>query len=359
MASVTFHDVAFRRGEVDVLTGIDLAIDDGEIVVVVGPSGSGKSTILRLIAGLEAPTSGVVVVGDQPTGTRTTPGVAMVAEQPGLYEHLDVGGNLSFPLLIRGDARDEAQTAARTQADELQIRSLVDRTPGKLSAGQRDLVATGRALIRPEIEVLLLDELLARADLHLRVRVRDIIRDLHLRRGPTVVLATNDPAEAMALADRVAVLSDGALRQFDPPMTVYHDPVSLDVADIISSYPINRLKGVLRSGDPGWVIIGENRLLLPRRLGDEHDGKPLVVGIRPEDLSLTDSATGPSLEGRAVSEAVLGRKTEIHFELEPPDGDGHVAVVAGNPEIPGVIRLAVARLLLFTPDGARWHPANP
>ncbi|MPZ53240.1 MAG: ATP-binding cassette domain-containing protein [Acidimicrobiia bacterium] len=349
------HDIS--PGDSEVLHGIDLVIDDGEIVVVVGPSGSGKSTLLRLIAGLETPTAGVVEVGGRPTGSGVTPGVSMVAEEPGLYHHLNVEGNLSFPLLVRGDTRDEAHTAAQIQANELNIGSIVDENPTRLSEGHRGLVATGRALIRPEVEVLILDELLAHADIALRERVRQTIRDLHQRRGPTVILASNDPTEALALADRVIVLAEGKVQQFDPPMTVYRDPDTLTAADLISEYPINRFRGVIRSGDPARVVAGDTRIHLPRRLGDEYDGTQVWVGVRPEDLTPSGHGVDSGVKADVMRKTFVGSQTEILFTVRGQPFE-YVALVSDEVPATGTVGFTVTKPLLFTDDGRRFRPES-
>lgn len=237
MASVTLRSVrvvlADRRGDrsTEALAGIDLEVDDGELLAVVGTSGSGKTTLLRVIAGLDPVASGAVLmdgrdVTDDDPGSRD---VAMVFQFPHLLPHRNVGRNVAFPLEVRRQTVDEIRARVGAEARALHIEALLERSPDELAAGEAQLVQIARALVRVP-RVLLLDEPLARLDAHVRERMRRELRMLQQGYGVTTVLTTNDPVEAMAMSDRLAVLDAGRVVQVGAPLDVYRSPVSLLVA---------------------------------------------------------------------------------------------------------------------------------
>lgn len=274
-------------GKVAALDGVDLAVRAGEMVTLVGPSGSGKSTILRLIAGLDRPDRGRVVVDGQdvaqvPPHRRA---VAMVFQDYALYPHLTVRGNLLFGLRVRRVRRAEAEERARTAADRLGIADLLDRYPDETSGGQRQRIALARALLR-EPTVYLLDEPLASLDAPLRFATRADLLTLHRELGTTTIHVTHDQAEAMTLGDRVVVLDHGRVRQIGPPQQVYDEPADTFVAGFLGSPPMNLVRG-------GGVLGG---------------GTDLTLGVRPEDLSLDPdgpvAATVEAVEALG-SEAIL------------------------------------------------------
>ncbi|RLP96467.1 ABC transporter ATP-binding protein [Micromonospora sp. CV4] len=274
-------------GKVVALDGVDLTVGAGEMVTLVGPSGSGKSTILRLIAGLDRPDRGRVVVDGQdvaqvPPHRRA---VAMVFQDYALYPHLTVRGNLLFGLRVRRVRRAEAEDRARAAADRLGIADLLDRYPDETSGGQRQRIALARALLR-EPTVYLLDEPLASLDAPLRFATRADLLTLHRELGTTTIHVTHDQAEAMTLGDRVVVLDHGQVRQIGPPQQVYDEPADTFVAGFLGSPPMNLVRG-------GGVLGG---------------GTDLTLGVRPEDLSLDPdgpvTATVEAVEALG-SEAIL------------------------------------------------------
>ncbi|MGQ5261076.1 ABC transporter ATP-binding protein [Micromonospora sp. ZYX-F-536] len=274
-------------GKVVALDGVDLAVGAGEMVTLVGPSGSGKSTILRLIAGLDRPDRGRVVVDGQDVA-RVPPhrrAVAMVFQDYALYPHLTVRGNLLFGLRVRRVRRAEAEERARAAADRLGIADLLDRYPDETSGGQRQRIALARALLR-EPTVYLLDEPLASLDAPLRFATRADLLTLHRELGTTTIHVTHDQAEAMTLGDRVVVLDHGRVRQIGPPQKVYDEPADTFVAGFLGSPPMNLV--------PGGGVLG----------GATH----LTLGVRPEDLSLDPdgpvAATVEAVEALG-SEAIL------------------------------------------------------
>lgn len=259
-----------------VLAGVTLAVEDGELFVLIGPSGSGKTTLLRVIAGLTPPGAGSVriggtEVGHLPPGRR---GVAMVFQEDALYRHLNVAGNVEFPLRVAGLPKEVTHRRSEEEARRTGILRLLRSAPNTLSAGQRSLVATARALVK-EAPVLLLDEPLARVDADARLRLRAELRRLHTELGVTTLLCTNDQVEAMALGDRLGVLDGGRLQQVGTPRELYERPANVMVAGFLG-----RMNLLPATTEPGWIQIGHDRL---RWSGPVLEG-PLLAGLRPEHL---------------------------------------------------------------------------
>ena len=298
MGSVTLDEVSKTFGKgINVLEGLNLEIGTGELLVLLGPSGCGKSTILRLIAGLEAPTSGRILFdGQEVTGIPTRQrNVAMVQQDGSLYSHLTARENIRFPLTMRRVSRSDGDREVEAEAAQLGIRALLGKMPSELSAGHRHSVATARALVQ-ESAVLLLDEPLASLDARIRERTRLEILRLHADLGTTMVYVTNDHREAMSLGDRVAVFDEtGALRQLGPPQEIYNRPGSLFVAEFLGriNHTVVRLE---RDAGRWWMPIGRDRLRLNReisslrRLQDCAD-RDLVVAVRPEHVSIAAPGT--------------------------------------------------------------------
>lgn len=283
--------------DVEVLSDLNLEIDAGELLVLLGPSGCGKSTILRLIAGLEAPTTGRVLFdGRDVTGTPIRMrNVAMVQQDGSLYSHLTAGDNIRFPLKMRGIPAADSDREVEAGAAQLGIRALLGKMPSELSAGHRHSVATARALVQ-DSAVLLLDEPLASLDAKIRERTRLEVLRLHADLDTTMVYVTNDHREAMALGDRVAVFDEtGALRQLSTPQEAYHRPASLFVAESLGQ--VNQTIVRLESdGRDWWLPVGNDRLRLDPEASsgpilDGAAGREVVVGIRPEHVSVADPGT--------------------------------------------------------------------
>ncbi len=273
--------------------GVDSAtfdIADGELLVLVGPSGCGKSTLLRLIAGLEEATSGTIRIGERDV-TFLEPrdrDIAMVFQSYALYPHMTVRENLGFGLKLRGHSEAEVAERVKDAADRLELQSMMDRLPKQLSGGQRQRVALGRALVRHP-KVFLLDEPLSNLDAKLRSAMRTEIARLHRSLKTTMVYVTHDQVEAMTLGQRIVVLDRGIVQQIDTPMAIYERPVNLFVAGFLGNPAMNFFRGSLASG--GSVLKGEAaELTVPSGLPV---GRPIVVGIRPEDLQRVDGASPP------------------------------------------------------------------
>jgi multiple sugar transport system ATP-binding protein len=333
MASVAFEHVDKRYpGGVEALCDLCLELADGELLALVGPSGCGKSTVLRLLAGLEAPTAGTIRLGGRavnelPPKARN---VAMVFQDYALYPTRTVRGNLAFPLEMRRLPRDEVTRRVEATAELLEIRDLLERLPRELSGGQRQRVAMGRALVR-EPAAFLLDEPLSNLDAKLRVQVRAEIAELRRRTGTTMLYVTHDQVEAMTLGDRVAVLQRGRLQQVAPPRELYERPGNAFVAGFIGSPPMNLLPARLAEGAAGSagapgglsVELAGVRLPLPPALADAarraaaSDAGALLLGIRPEDLALAAGAAPGTLAVDVAHVEYLGHETLAHLTLGP------------------------------------------
>ncbi|NJO38670.1 MAG: ATP-binding cassette domain-containing protein, partial [Rhizobiales bacterium] len=266
MASLTITGLSKRYGAVEVLTGIDLAAESGEFIVLVGPSGCGKSTLLALIAGLETITSGEIRIGDHlvnnvPPKDRD---IAMVFQSYALYPTMTVRQNITFGMESRGVPKAEQNQAVARVASLLQIEPLLKRKPSQLSGGQRQRVAMGRALVRDPL-LFLFDEPLSNLDAKLRVEMRTEIKKLYKTLGKTTVYVTHDQIEAMTLATRIAVMYQGRLQQFDRPKTVYEQPANMFVAGFMGSPAMNFLpvETMAEDGRAGVALGHGLKLPLP------------------------------------------------------------------------------------------------
>ncbi|QLG28221.1 ABC transporter ATP-binding protein [Halorarum halophilum] len=294
--SVELRDVTKTFTEEDGSTvvaveDLDLTIYDGEFVVIVGPSGCGKTTTLRMIAGLEEPTGGdIVIEGRDVKGLDPRErDIAMVFQNYALYPHKTVHDNIAFPLQIRKYPDEEVEQRVQEVAESLDIPGLLDRRPSDLSGGQQQRVALGRAIVR-DPAVFLFDEPLSNLDAKLRIEMRTELNKLHDRVGKTSVYVTHDQVEAMTLSDRVVVLDDGQLQQFAPPQELYNAPANKFVAGFIGEPPMNFFTArVEERGGEWWVVSDAFDLRLP----DEHDAKlrewtgdlgNAEFGVRPEHL---------------------------------------------------------------------------
>jgi len=294
MASLTVNNVTKTFGSVEVLKGISLAIESSEFLVLVGPSGCGKSTLLNLIAGLEVITTGEIKIGDRVVNNVRPKDrdIAMVFQSYALYPNMNIRKNLSFGLETRRVPKAQTEETVQRVAAMLQISELLDRKPSQLSGGQRQRVAMGRALAR-DPAVFLFDEPLSNLDAKLRVEMRFEIKMLHQRIKTTIVYVTHDQIEAMTLADRIAIMKDGIIQQFDTPQQVYDNPNNLFVAGFIGSPSMNfvpcrvvqqdQRKGVfLDTGkeNPFFLPVEQPDLSLDSWLDRE-----VILGIRPEKIA--------------------------------------------------------------------------
>ncbi|WP_112321381.1 ABC transporter ATP-binding protein [Oceanibium sediminis] len=301
MSGVTLGNVIKRYGDVQVIHGVDLDIDDGEFCVFVGPSGCGKSTLLRMVAGLEETTSGKIQIGPRDV-TRVDPaerGVAMVFQTYALYPHMTVEQNMGFGLKMTGHPAAEIRQKTAEASRILKLDDYLERKPAALSGGQRQRVAIGRAIVRGP-EVFLFDEPLSNLDAELRVEMRVEISRLHKEIGATMIYVTHDQVEAMTLADKIVVLRLGRIEQVGAPLDLYRDPDNRFVAGFIGSPAMNFVGGRVENGAVHVPAFGgpvRPEVALPA------DGTAVTLGIRPEHAVIDRSGDGFTVE---LTEALGG-----------------------------------------------------
>src|SRR4051794_30610586 len=327
MAGVTLTEVSKIYDDgTRAVSGLNLDVQDGELVVFVGPSGCGKSTALRMIAGLEEISEGEIRIGQRvvnnlPPRDRD---VAMVFQNYALYPHMTVAENIGFALRMRKVPKAEARARIEETAKILGLSEHLRRKPRQLSGGQRQRVAMGRAIVR-EPHVFLMDEPLSNLDAKLRVQMRAEISRIQRQLSVTTVYVTHDQVEAMTMGDRVAVLRRGLLQQFDKPQLLYEKPANLFVASFIGSPAMNMLEGTLeRNGDDIVCRLGSASFTLPAEVVKErpglanHLGKTIAIGIRPEALEEPGRRNGEaaSLRGRVRVIEALGPEQLAYVDIE-------------------------------------------
>ncbi len=285
MSSVKIRNLRKSFGSIEVVHGVSLDISDGEFLILVGPSGCGKSTLLRMIAGLENITSGDVIVDDViinklPPRERN---IAMVFQSYALNPHMTVRNNMAFSLKLAGRDKNEIAEKVAIAAEVLDLQTLLDRKPARLSGGQRQRVAMGRAIVRNP-KLFLFDEPLSNLDAKLRVQMRAEIKEMHQRLQTTIIYVTHDQVEAMTMADRIVVMSEGSIEQVGLPMELYYRPQTLFVASFIGSPAMNVVEGTLspseqfRSSRGPEITFGDTA---PNVVSEES----IVLGIRPENIN--------------------------------------------------------------------------
>jgi ABC-type sugar transport system ATPase subunit len=347
---VAIRGVSKRFGDVTALDDFTLEVADEEFLVLLGPSGCGKSTALRIIAGLEEPTEGSIEIGDRQVNDVEAKDrdVAMVFQSYALYPHMTVRRNVEFPLKTRRVPTAERNRLVQEAASILGLEDLLERKPAQLSGGQRQRVALARAIVRRP-QAFLMDEPLSNLDAKLRVQTRAELVELRRRLRATIVYVTHDQVEAMTMGDRIAILDHGVLQQVGASQDVYARPANLFVARFIGNPPMNSVTGdVTRVGGRIGVQIPGSVVELPGALGDavqKRGLKRVVLGVRPEDLTLDDG--GPIKATVSVIES-LGHERHVICRLE----DGQLLIVrqAANVSPPAEeseIRLAA--------DAARLH----
>ena len=373
MATITFDGVTkeFPDGTVAV-DDLSLDVGDGEFTVVVGPSGSGKSTALRMVAGLEAATRGILrigsqVVNDVPPRQRD---IAMVFQSYALYPHMTVEQNLAFALRMQRQPKAGIAERLGRVARRLAIDGLLARRPGQLSGGQRQRVALGRAIVRAP-QAFLMDEPLSNLDAKLRVEMRAYLQELHRELGTTIMYVTHDQTEALTMGDRVAVMRDGRLEQVASPQELYDHPVNLFVAGFIGSPAMNVLRGVLVRRDDGGLRFrfGDHALALPEHVAStrpdlhQHLGDEVLLGVRPEAITLADAPPegdardAPVVELPVVLTELLGSDVLVHVRTD--DATGPSARELDAVEDSGMSTAAVAAKHDDTTHGARLTARLP
>ena len=329
MAEVVFDEVTKVYADgTKAVDSLALDIPDGEFMVLVGPSGCGKTTALRMVAGLEEISGGVVRIGDRvvnhvPSRDRD---IAMVFQSYALYPHLSVYDNIAFGLRVKKVPKQEIDRRVRNAAQVLGLESFLKRKPRALSGGQRQRVAMGRAIVR-EPAAFLMDEPLSNLDAKLRVQMRAEVSRLQRDLGTTTIYVTHDQVEAMTMGDRVAVMRKGELQQVADPQTLYDRPVNLFVGGFIGSPAMNMIEATVTSANGGLAVdVGKQHLRLDEATLRAHsalrgyEGKTVILGIRPEDLddaSLEpDSPPDRRLRGVVELREALGSELIVHFTVE-------------------------------------------
>ena len=322
MGNIRLDNITKSFGAVHVLHGINLEINEGELVVFVGPSGCGKSTLLRLIAGLDKPTSGQIFIdgADATQKGAADRGLAMVFQSYALYPHMTVRQNLSFGLENARMPKAEIAKRVDDAAKMLEIVELLDRRPTQLSGGQRQRVAIGRAIVR-DPTAFLLDEPLSNLDAELRGTMRAELSALHARLATTMIYVTHDQIEAMTLADRIVVLRKGRIEQVDTPLNLYNKPQNLFVAGFIGApnmnfFPAEAVQG--RAEIAQGVVVEVNR------------SGPVTIGIRPQHLRLANP-DDPAISAKVTLVEALGAETVVHAKT--PAGVDIVIMLDGQRAI--------------------------
>jgi multiple sugar transport system ATP-binding protein len=316
MAAITLTALTKQfPGEVRALDALDLTISDGEFFALLGPSGCGKTTLLRTIAGLESPTGGQVRIGERDV-TRLPPGVrdvAMVFQDYALFPHMSVQENIAYPLKIRRQPRPERSARAQDVGAQLGLHGLMARRPAELSGGQQQRVALARA-VACHPSVFLFDEPLSNLDARLRLEARTFLKRLQRELGVTTVFVTHDQAEALALADRIAVMESGRIRQVGTPREVFGRPASTFVANFIGSTPMNLLPGVVAEDG---IELGGQLLHLPAAVTPALSaGDKVTVGVRPEYVTVTTEATPGALVGEVSIIENLGTSSLVSVDVD-------------------------------------------
>ena len=354
MADVRLRRVRKSYGNVEVIKGVDIDIEDGEFVVFVGPSGCGKSTLLRMIAGLEDITSGTLeidgqVVNDIQAKDR---GIAMVFQTYAIFPHMTVRENVAFGLTIAGASKQEKEAKVAEAARVLQMEHLLDRRPSQLSGGQRQRVAIGRAIVR-DPKVFLFDEPLSNLDAALRMDMRMEIGKLHQTLGTSMIYVTHDQVEAMTLADKIVVLKDGLVMQTGSPMELYHNPANLFVAGFLGAPSMNFLSVQVEGeagGEAKVVNAALDAVAVPDHGRGFSAGQTATLGIRPQYLTPVAPGDG-MIHGTVLLTERLGSETVV--EIKTNDG---TPLIAALPE-DKVFEPGERVDLTFRPDQAHlFHP---
>ena len=312
--AVRFQNVTKRFGDFAAVDDASFDISEGELVTLLGPSGCGKTTTLRMVAGLELATEGKIeIVGRDVTGLSASQrDVAMVFQSYALFPHMTVNENVGYGLRMSGHAKTEIAKRVGAMLETVGLSGLGERMPAELSGGQQQRVAVARAVVL-EPDVLLFDEPLSNLDAKLRRHVRDEIRDLQLRLGLTAIYVTHDQEEALAISDRIILMSDGKIVQSGTPSDLYDRPKTRFVADFIGDANVVEVEIVDVSDGRATIHIGSCELWTPAY---GHSAGSSLLAIKPQSIVLEDEATPGTLPARVARTSFLGARTEIEIETE-------------------------------------------
>ncbi len=341
-ADVELHALVKEYGNgVRAVDGVDLTITDGEFFALLGPSGCGKTTLLRTLAGLETATAGKLFIGGEDVTTRS-PGdrdVAMVFQDYALFPHMTVSQNIAYPLRIKGVGKAERSARAADTANGLSLGELLERRPAQLSGGQQQRAALARA-IAGHPRVFLFDEPLSNLDARLRLEARTFLKKLQQSLGVTTVFVTHDQAEALAMADRMAVMDAGRIRQVGTPRAVFQRPANTFVANFIGATPMNLIDAQVREGA---LDLGGFTLPVPDEFGSQvGNGDDVVYGVRPEYLALSTTETHGAVRGTVATVENLGVSVLVTVEAGE-QSLGAVVPEADEPPIGATVWMQPAR----------------
>ncbi len=355
MANVTFRSITKQFGAFTAVNDVSFEIADGEFVCLLGPSGCGKTTTLRMIAGLEQPTSGRILIGaaDVTEAKPKERDIGMVFQDYALFPHMTIADNIAYPLKVRGVGQAERRRRAAEVAKNLSIDQLLDRRPGQISGGQQQRTSVARAVVHKP-KVYLFDEPLSNLDAKLRLEARSFLKHLQRELGVTSLYVTHDQAEAMAMADRVAVMDRGEIVQFGPPLEVYRQPATTFVANFLGSPPMNLLSVRYAGGAFASSTFELDASPFAGRLRDVRDGSELTLGIRPEHVRMGGEGDRWRIPGEVYAVEPLGPESLVTLRVagalvtarlfgdDPPTATG-AASFAFDP----------AHLHVFGQDGRR------
>ncbi|MBB3297066.1 multiple sugar transport system ATP-binding protein [Rhizobium sp. BK226] len=375
MTSLELREINKNYGAYHALRGIDLSVAQGEFIVMVGPSGCGKSTLLKSIAGLEAISSGQILINGRDV-TKQEPGdrgIAMVFQSYALYPHMTVAENMGFGLRMAKRPKAEIEAAVARAAQILRITDQLEKRPKQLSGGQRQRVAIGRAITRSP-DVFLFDEPLSNLDAALRTQMRVELSSLHAELGATMVYVTHDQVEAMTMASRIVVLNQGVIEQVGSPLQLYRNPDNLFVAGFLGAPRMNFL-GVTVDEVSGRNITVSASGLVPVTVELAEatalaKGASLTLGVRPENISVVaDGSQGGAINGQVRLVEHLGRETILYIDagnlrtVASESGTGNITVqlsyvapFAADQNV--ALKLDASELYLFSPDGGRTISAR-
>ncbi len=326
MAEIVIRDLRKEFGSFVAVKESSFTIGDGEFFMLLGPSGCGKTTTLRMIAGLELPTSGTILIDGEDVSNRPASqrDIAFVFQMFALYPHMNVRRNIAYPLVSQGLPKAQVQAKVAEAARILGIEGILDKPVGGLSGGDRQRVALGRAIVRNP-KAFMMDEPIGALDAEFRERMAEELRALHDRMGATTVYVTHDQLEAMQMGDKIVVMNHGVLEQFGTPQEIYDHPATLFVADFIGSPAMNflRFEGAVRPGVAAVALDGVE--VATPRIEEAPPGQALVLGVRPEHVSLSDAG---SYRGRVEAAEYLGT-TQI-VTISAPHGTLKARIPAGR-----------------------------
>ncbi|MEM4749712.1 MAG: ABC transporter ATP-binding protein [Sulfolobales archaeon] len=352
MAGVELRNIVKKYGSTLAVDRVSLKVEEGEFFVLLGPSGCGKTTTLRIIAGLEDPDEGEVlidgkVVNNIPPNKRN---IAMVFQNYALYPHMTVYKNLAFPLENMGLSRQEIDIRVKEVARLLYIDHLLDRKPSQLSGGEQQRVALGRALVRRP-RVFLMDEPLSNLDAKLRVYMRAELKRLQKELNITTIYVTHDQAEAMTMADRIAVMNKGRIMQIGDPRELYLKPSNIFVAGFIGSPPMNFFDASFKVRDDQYILdAGDFTLNLPKDLGELIEKKSgateLVIGIRPEHMDIVEKPEENSIKAEVYVVEPLGSETVIDARV-----GGRIFKIV----VRGIVDYSIGQIIYVKPTIANLH----